>query len=66
MGFVVSERMQHFLERLLMHYRFEEMRIPLGVAATDLCATRVEGSRFRRRVYSNPCELLVSWPAFAR
>jgi NTE family protein len=37
MGFVVSERMQHFLEKLLKHYRFEEMRIPLGVAATDLC-----------------------------
>ena len=37
MGFVVSERMQRFLEKLLKHYRFEEMRIPLGVAATDLC-----------------------------
>jgi NTE family protein len=37
MGFVVIERMQRFLEKLLKHYRFEEMRIPLGVAATDLC-----------------------------
>jgi NTE family protein len=37
MGFVVSERMKRFLERLLKHYRFEEMRIPLGVIATDLC-----------------------------
>jgi NTE family protein len=37
MGFVVSERMQRFLEKLLKHYRFEEMPIPLGVAATDLC-----------------------------
>jgi NTE family protein len=37
MGFVVSERMQRFLERLLKTYRFEEMRIPLGVIATDLC-----------------------------
>jgi NTE family protein len=37
MGFVVSERMQKFLERLLKRYRFEEMRIPLGVLATDLC-----------------------------
>jgi NTE family protein len=37
MGFVVSERMQRFLERLLKSYRFEEMRIPLGVLATDLC-----------------------------
>ncbi len=37
MGFVVSERMKRFLERLLKHYKFEEMRIPLGVVATDVC-----------------------------
>jgi NTE family protein len=37
MGFVVSERMKRFLERLLKTYRFEEMRMPLGVIATDLC-----------------------------
>lgn len=37
MGFVVSERMKRFLERLLKNYRFEEMRLPLGVVATDLC-----------------------------
>jgi NTE family protein len=37
MGFVASERMKWFLERLLKRYRFEEMRIPLGVLATDLC-----------------------------
>lgn len=37
MGFVVSERMKPFLRRLLKHHRFEEMRIPLGVVATDLC-----------------------------
>ncbi len=36
MGFVASERMRKFLERLLKNYRFEEMRIPLGVLATDL------------------------------
>jgi NTE family protein len=36
MGFVVSERMQRFLEKLLKVYRFEQMRIPLGVLATDL------------------------------
>lgn len=36
MGFVVSERMKRFLERLLKAYRFEEMRVPLGVIATDL------------------------------
>jgi NTE family protein len=38
MGFLASERMKRFLERLLKRYRFEEMRIPLGVIATDLCA----------------------------
>jgi NTE family protein len=37
MGFVVSERMRRFLEKLLKRYHFEEMRIPLGVVATDLC-----------------------------
>jgi NTE family protein len=37
MGFVVSERMQRFLEKLLKSYRFEEMKIPLGVLATDVC-----------------------------
>jgi NTE family protein len=36
MGFVVSERMKHFLEGLLKNYRFEDMRMPLGVVATDL------------------------------
>jgi NTE family protein len=38
MGFVVSERMKRFLEKLLKRYTFEEMRIPLGVVATDLCS----------------------------
>lgn len=36
MGFVASERMKRFLERLLKRYRFEEMQMPLGVIATDL------------------------------
>lgn len=36
LGLVTSERMQRFLERLLKVYRFEDMRIPLGVLATDL------------------------------
>ena len=47
MGFVVSERMQRFLERLLKVYRFEEMRIPLGVLATDVCTG--QSVRFRDR-----------------
>jgi NTE family protein len=45
MGLVVSERMQRFLEKLLKRYRFEEMKIPLGVLATDLCTG--ESVRFR-------------------
>ncbi|HJT88383.1 MAG TPA: patatin-like phospholipase family protein [Bryobacteraceae bacterium] len=36
LGFVGTERMKKFLERLLRNYRFEEMEIPLGVIATDL------------------------------
>jgi NTE family protein len=36
MGFVASERMKRFLEGLLKSYRFEAMRIPLGILATDL------------------------------
>ena len=36
MGFVASERMARFLGGLLKVHRFEEMRIPLGVLATDL------------------------------
>jgi len=36
LGVVGSECMQRFLERLLKAYRFEEMRTPLGVMATDL------------------------------
>lgn len=45
MGFVVSERMKRFLERLLKGYRFEDMRIPLGVVATDLATG--QSVRFR-------------------
>ncbi len=36
LGFAGSDRMAKFLRRLLKHDRFEEMRIPLGVVATDL------------------------------
>jgi NTE family protein len=38
MGFVASGRMKRFLERLLKHYRFEEMPMPVGVVATDLAS----------------------------
>jgi NTE family protein len=36
LGLLGSLTMNRFLERLLRTYRFEEMRIPLGVLATDL------------------------------
>ena len=36
LGFAGSERMVAFLEKLLRKTRFEDMRIPLGVVATDL------------------------------
>jgi NTE family protein len=38
MGFASSERMVAFLRTLMKKSRFEEMRIPLGVLATDLRA----------------------------
>jgi NTE family protein len=37
MGFMATERMKRFLQRLLKAHTFEEMRIPLGIVATDLC-----------------------------
>lgn len=36
MGFMRTERMEAFLRKLLLNYRFEDMQIPLGVVATDL------------------------------
>lgn len=40
LGLASSERMVEFLKRLLNTTRFEEMRIPLAVVATDLTAAR--------------------------
>jgi NTE family protein len=51
MGFLGSERMKRFLERLLKLYRFEEMRIPLGVIASDLCAGRPMAFRDKGDVF---------------
>lgn len=36
LGFAGSDRMVAFMQRLLKHMRFEDMRIPLGIVATDL------------------------------
>jgi NTE family protein len=38
LGLAASSPMSEFLKRLLKVYRFEEMRIPLAVVATDLCS----------------------------
>src|SRR3954452_24401426 len=61
MGFVVSERMKRFLERLLKTYRFEDMRIPLGVIATDLSAEQCVRSRERGDVVL-PIRASCSYP----
>jgi NTE family protein len=45
MGIAGSDRMESFLRKLLKHYSFEEMRIPLGVVATDVVSG--EGVVFR-------------------
>ncbi len=37
MGFMGSDRMKQFLSGVLKVHRFEDMRMPLGVLATDLC-----------------------------
>jgi len=47
MGVAVSERMERFLRKLLKCYCFEQMRIPLGVVATDVVTG--EGVVFRDR-----------------
>lgn len=65
MGFVVSERMQRFLEKLLKHYRFEEMRIPLGVAATDLCTGEEVDFRDTGDVFM-PIRASCSYPGLFR
>ena len=36
MGLAGSERMNLFLQKLLKQFRFEDMKIPLGIIATDL------------------------------
>jgi NTE family protein len=36
MGLAGSDRMEGFLLKLLKHYQFEEMKIPLGIVATNL------------------------------
>jgi NTE family protein len=40
LGFAGSERMTPFLQRLLKHMQFDDMKIPLGVIATDIRSGR--------------------------
>ncbi|HLK68507.1 MAG TPA: patatin-like phospholipase family protein [Bryobacteraceae bacterium] len=61
MGFVVSERMQRFLEKLLKRYRFEQMKIPLGVLATDVCTGETVGFRDSGDVFL-PIRASCSYP----
>jgi NTE family protein len=61
MGFVVSERMKPFLQGLLKHYRFEDMRVPLGVVATDLCTGEAVSFRDEGDVFL-PIRASCSYP----
>jgi NTE family protein len=61
MGFMESERMKRFLEGLLKTYRFEQMRIPLGVVATDLCTGEPVSFRDKGDVFL-PIRASCSYP----
>jgi len=61
MGFLGSERMKRFLQGLLKTYRFEEMRIPLGIVATDLCSGDAVSFRDRGEVFL-PIRASCSYP----
>jgi NTE family protein len=61
MGFLGSARMKRFLEGLLKTYRFEQMRIPLGVIATDLCTGEAVSFRDSGEVFL-PIRASCSYP----
>ena len=50
-GFLGSERMKRFLKGLLRTSRFEEMRLPLGIVATDLCTGEAVSFRDKGDVF---------------
>jgi NTE family protein len=60
-----SERMKRFLEGLLKTYRFEEMRLPLGVVATDLCTGEPVSFRDTGDVFV-PIRASCSYPGLFR
>ena len=65
MGFMGSDRLKRLLDRLLKTYRFEEMRIPLGVVATDLCTGEPVSFRDTGDVFV-PIRASCSYPGLFR
>lgn len=61
MGFVGTDRMALFLQKLLKHFRFEDMRIPLGIVATDLATGQPVVFRDRGDV-TTPLRASCSYP----
>jgi NTE family protein len=61
MGLVRSERMALFLQKLLKRFRFEDMRIPLGIVATDLATGQPVVFRDRGEV-TMPLRASCSYP----
>lgn len=64
-GFVVTERMQQFLAKLLKQHRFEDMQIPLGVVATDLLTGEAVDFRDSGDVFV-PIRASCSYPGMFR
>src|SRR5260370_445500 len=65
LGLVGSERMHGFLKRLLKTYRVEEMRIPLGVVATDLSTGNPVSFSGTRRGVGRGAQLIEAGEAAA-
>jgi len=61
MGLAGSERMTQFLRKLLKSFRFEDMRIPLGIVATDLATGQPVVFRDRGEV-TTPLRASCSYP----
>ena len=61
MGFMGSDRMKRFLEGVLKTHCFEDMRMPLGILATDLCTGEAVSFRDRGDVFL-PIRASCSYP----
>jgi NTE family protein len=59
-GFATNERMISFLTRTLKAKTFEELRIPLGVTATEFCSG--EGAVFRTGSLIDPVRASCAYP----